>query len=84
MSGAAIRGRVAEKGTTLSFVTTAPELVAAAAHDLAGIGSSLADVTASVAGQTELDVFRVQYIEGIPGNDGLAQGKQRFHGNSFE
>jgi PE family len=36
----------------LSFVTTAPELVAAAAHDLAGIGSSLADVTASVAGPT--------------------------------
>jgi predicted ATPase len=29
----------------LSFVTTAPELVAAAAHDLAGIGSSLAGVT---------------------------------------
>ena len=36
----------------MSFVTTAPELVAAAAHDLAGIGSSLADVTASVAGPT--------------------------------
>src|ERR1700678_7186 len=36
----------------MSFVIAAPELVQGAAQDLAGIGSSLADVTASVAGPT--------------------------------
>jgi PE family len=36
----------------MSFVIAAPELVQGAAQDVAGIGSSLADVTASVAGPT--------------------------------
>jgi hypothetical protein len=36
---------LAEKGTELSFVITAPEFVEAAAHDLAGIGSTLGEAT---------------------------------------
>src|SRR5271169_3056118 len=36
----------------MSFVIAAPDLVQGAAQDLEGIGSSLADVTASVAGPT--------------------------------
>jgi hypothetical protein len=59
----------------MSFVITAPELRAAAAHDLAGIGSTINAANAAAAAPTSAVL-----AAGVAGSGGLLLGIPGAHG----